>query len=168
MSLELYGYGESVASNMARVALSEKKITYKYNLIYLESRGDHLTKEYKKLNPKNLAPTLIDDDLPIPDSIKIMRHIDVKYPDQGEELFPSSLDNDTFDDLLKFVTLDETKELGETLGTTAGGISAPLLVKMICKRSSLVLFGIIQPSTLLKREFLSLSCYEFWVNRQEV
>ena len=100
MSLELYGYGESVASNMARVALSEKKITYKYNLIYLESRGDHLTKEYKKLNPKNLAPTLIDDDLPIPDSIKIMRHIDVKYPDQGEELFPSSLDNDTFDDLL--------------------------------------------------------------------
>ena len=38
MSLELYGYGESVASNMARVALSEKKITYKYNLIYLESK----------------------------------------------------------------------------------------------------------------------------------
>ena len=101
----------------------------------MESRGDHLTKEYKKLNPKNLVPTLIDDDLPIPDSIKIMRHIDVKYPDQGEELFPSSLDNDTFDDLLNFVTLDETKELGETLGTTAGGISAPLLVKMICKRS---------------------------------
>ena len=61
MSLELYGYGESVASNMARVALSEKKITYKYNLIYLESRGDHLTKEYKKLNPKNLVPTLVDD-----------------------------------------------------------------------------------------------------------
>ena len=26
---ELYGYGESVASNMARVALAEKKITYK-------------------------------------------------------------------------------------------------------------------------------------------
>ena len=81
-----------------------------------------------------------------------MRHIDVKYPDQGEELFPnSSLDNDTFDELLDFVTLDETKELGDTLGTTAGGISAPLLVKMICKRSSLVLFGIIQPSTLLRK-----------------
>ena len=29
-NFELYGYGESVASNMARVALSEKKISYKY------------------------------------------------------------------------------------------------------------------------------------------
>ena len=38
MSLELYGYGESVASNMARVALSEKNLAFKYNLIYLESR----------------------------------------------------------------------------------------------------------------------------------
>ena len=31
--IELYGYGESVASNMARVALSEKNISYKYNLL---------------------------------------------------------------------------------------------------------------------------------------
>ena len=54
--IELYGYGESVASNMARVALSEKNISYKYNLLYLESKGDHLSKEYKKLNPKNLVP----------------------------------------------------------------------------------------------------------------
>ena len=83
MSIELYGYGESVASNMARVALSEKNLTFKYNLIYLESRGDHLTKEYKKLNPKNLVPTLVDHELPIPDSIKIMRHIDSSFPQQG-------------------------------------------------------------------------------------
>ena len=57
-SIELYGYGESVASNMARVALSEKKIAYKYNIIYLESKGQHLTKEYRNLNPKNLVPTM--------------------------------------------------------------------------------------------------------------
>jgi hypothetical protein len=47
--LELYGYGESVASNMARVALAEKNLSYKYNLIYLESKGDHLSKEYIKI-----------------------------------------------------------------------------------------------------------------------
>ena len=74
-NLELYGYGESVASNMARVALSEKNISYKYNLLYLESKGDHLSKEYKKLNPKNLVPTLVDHGSPIPDSIQIMRYI---------------------------------------------------------------------------------------------
>ena len=53
--IELYGYGESVASNMARVALSEKNISYKYNLLYLESKGEHLSQDYKKLNPKTLS-----------------------------------------------------------------------------------------------------------------
>ena len=134
-NFELYGYGESVASNIARVALSEKQIDFKYNIIYLESKGDHLTKEYKKLNPKNLVPTLIDNGVPIPDSIQIMRHIDSKYPNQGEYLFPYSQGDVSFNELLDFVTLDETKELGDTLGTTAGGISAQLLVKMLCKRS---------------------------------
>ena len=133
-NLELYGYGESVASNMARVALSEKNISYNYNLLYLESRGDHLSKEYKKLNPKNLVPTLVDHGSPIPDSIQIMRYIDKKYPQQGQLLFPDHPNNEMFESLLDFVTLDETKELGETLGTTAGGISAQLLVKMLCKR----------------------------------
>ena len=65
--IELYGYGESVASNMARVALSEKNISYEYNLLYLESKGDHLSKKYKKLNPKNLVPTMIDNGNIIPD-----------------------------------------------------------------------------------------------------
>ncbi|MDB4194540.1 glutathione S-transferase N-terminal domain-containing protein [Gammaproteobacteria bacterium] len=133
-NLELYGYGESVASNIARVALAEKKISYKYNLVYLESKGHHLAKEYKKLNPKNLVPTLVDNGVPIPDSIKIMRHIDSIYPQQGEILFPNTVDIETFENLLDFVSLDENKELGETLGTTAGGISAQILVKMLCKR----------------------------------
>ena len=132
--LELYGYGESVASNMARVALAEKNLSYKYNLIYLESKGDHLSKEYKKLNPKNLVPTLVDNGNPIPDSIAIMRHIDKQYPQQGQVLFPSPGSDYSFDELLDFVMLDETKELGDTLGTTAGGISAQLIVKMLCKR----------------------------------
>ena len=134
-NFELYGYGESVASNIARVALFEKKINFKYNIIYLESKGDHLTKEYKKLNPKNLVPTLVDNGVPIPDSIEIMRHIDKKYPNQGEYLFPYSQNNNSFNELLNFLTLDEAKELGDTLGTTAGGISAQLLVKMLCKRA---------------------------------
>ena len=133
-SLELYGYGESVASNMARVALSEKLVTYKYNLVPLEISGGHLTKAYKKINPKNLVPTLVDDGKPIPDSIEIMKYIDQKYPNQGVSLFPNLTNGDLFDDLLEFVYLDESKELGETLGTTAGGISAHILVKMLCKR----------------------------------
>ncbi|MDB0065986.1 glutathione S-transferase N-terminal domain-containing protein [Gammaproteobacteria bacterium] len=134
--IELYGYGESVASNMARVALSEKNISYKYNLLYLESKGDHLSKKYKKLNPKNLVPTMIDNGNVIPDSIQIMRHINSTYAD-GTDLFPENINQDIFNNLLDFVKLDEKKELGETLGTTAGGISATILVRLLCKRSLL-------------------------------
>lgn len=134
--IELYGYGESVASNMARVALSEKNISYKYNLLYLESKGDHLSKKYKKLNPKNLVPTMIDNGNVIPDSIQIMRHINTTYTD-GTNLFPENINQDIFNNLLDFVKLDEKKELGETLGTTAGGISATILVRLLCKRSLL-------------------------------
>ena len=134
--IELYGYGESVASNMARVALSEKNISYEYNLLYLESKGDHLAKKYKKLNPKNLVPTLIDNGNIIPDSIQIMRHINSTYTD-GTDLFPENINQDIFNNLLDFVKLDEDKELGETLGTTAGGISATILVRLLCKRSLL-------------------------------
>ena len=129
----LYGYGESVASNMARVALSEKNISYEYNLLYLESKGDHLAKKYKKLNPKNLVPTLIDNGNIIPDSIQIMRHINSTYTD-GTDLFPDNINKDRFNNLLDFVKLDEGKDLGETLGTTAGGISATILVRLLCKR----------------------------------
>ena len=131
--IELYGYGESVASNMARVALSEKNISYEYNLLYLESKGDHLAKKYKKLNPKNLVPTLIDNGNIIPDSIQIMRHINSTYTD-GTDLFPDNINKDRFNNLLDFVKLDEGKDLGETLGTTAGGISATILVRLLCKR----------------------------------
>ncbi|MDA9221117.1 glutathione S-transferase N-terminal domain-containing protein [Gammaproteobacteria bacterium] len=134
--IELYGYGESVASNMARVALSEKNISYKYNLLYLESKGDHLSKKYKKLNPKNLVPTMIDNGNVIPDSIQIMRHINSTYAD-GTDLFPENINQDIFNNLLDFVKLDEKKELGETLGTTAGGISATIIVRLLCKRSLL-------------------------------
>lgn len=132
-NLTLYGYGESVASNMARLALSEKKIKFNYNLVYLESKGDHLRDSYKKLNPKSLIPTLLVDNKPIPDSIEIMKYIDKEFPNQGESLFPP--DDTEFNKLLDYLFLDDEKELGETFGTTGGGISIPVLARLLCKRS---------------------------------
>jgi glutathione S-transferase len=85
------------------------------------------------LNPKNLVPTLIDNGNIIPDSIQIMRHINSTYTD-GTDLFPDNINKDRFNNLLDFVKLDEEKDLGETLGTTAGGISATILVRLLCKR----------------------------------
>ena len=130
----LYGYGESVASNVVRLALSEKQISYDYKLVYLESKGDHLKDDYKKLNPKTLLPTLTVNEKPITESINIMKFIDNEHPDQGSILIPSNQDEE-FNKLLDYLFLDDTKELGETFGTTGGGISVPVLGKLLCKRS---------------------------------
>ena len=130
----LYGYGESVASNVVRLALAEKNISYDYKLLYLESRGDHLKDDYKKLNPKTLLPTLTVNEKPISESIDIMRFIDNEHTDQGATLFPK-IQDEKFDNLLDYLFLDDTKELGETFGTTGGGISVPVLGKLLCKRS---------------------------------
>ena len=130
----LYGYGESVASNVVRLALAEKNISYDYKLLYLESRGEHLKNDYKKLNPKTLLPTLTVNEKPISESIDIMRFIDNEHTDQGSTLFPKIQDEE-FDNLLDYLFLDDTKELGETFGTTGGGISVPVLGKLLCKRS---------------------------------
>ena len=134
----LYGYGESVASNQVRLALSEKNITYDYNLVKLESTGEHLRDDYKKLNPKTLVPTLTVNGNPICESLDIMKFIDNEHPDQGKSLFPD--ESETFNDLLDFLFLDDTKELGASFGTTGGGISVPVLGRLLCKRSLLSVF----------------------------
>ena len=63
-----------------------------------------------------------------------MRFIDNEHTDQGSTLFPKNQDEE-FDNLLDYLFLDDTKELGETFGTTGGGISVPVLGKLLCKRS---------------------------------
>ncbi len=134
----LYGYGESVASNQVRLALSEKNITYDYNLVKLESTGEHLRDDYKKLNPKTLVPTLTVNGNPICESLDIMKFIDSEHPDQGKSLFPD--ESETFNDLLDFLFLDDSKELGASFGSTGGGISVPVLGRLLCKRSLLSVF----------------------------
>ena len=150
----LYGYGESVASNVVRLALAEKNISYDYKLLYLESRGDHLKDNYKKLNPKTLLPTLTVNEKPISESIDIMRFIDNEHADQGATLFPNNHDEE-FDNLLDYLFLDDTKELGETFGTTGGGISVPVLAKLLCKRSFFsVLWDYLKNHGVSKRKFI--------------
>ena len=64
-----------------------------------------------------------------------MKYIDNKFPDQGVKLFLN--DDKKFEELIDYLKLDENKELGTTFGTTGGGISIPVLAKLLCKRSIL-------------------------------
>ena len=56
-----------------------------------------------------------------------MRNINSIYS-QGTDLFPDDINQDRFNTILDFVTLDEKKALDETLVSTVDGISVTVLV----------------------------------------
>lgn len=132
---ELYGYGESLASQTVRVGLAEKGITYKQHRVGLESTGEHLQKAYKAINPASLVPTLVHNGQPIYDSIKILEYLDALAPNQGARLYPSDTANNTeVRALVKEFSLDEGVAIGENFGTSMAGLSTQMLAVLLCKR----------------------------------
>jgi glutathione S-transferase len=132
---ELYGYGESLASQTARVGLAEKGITYKQHRVGLESTGEHLQKAYKAINPASLVPTLVHNGQPIYDSIKILEYLDALAPNQGARLYPSDTEkNSEVRALVKEFSLDEGVAIGENFGTSMAGLSTQMLAYLLCKR----------------------------------
>jgi glutathione S-transferase len=132
---ELYGYGESLASQTARVGLAEKVITYKQHRVGLESTGEHLQKAYKAINPASLVPTLVHNGQPIYDSIKILEYLDALEPDQGARLYPADAKKNTeVRALVEEFSLDESVGIGENFGTSMAGLSTQMLAYLLCKR----------------------------------
>ena len=124
---ELYGYGESLASQTARVGLAEKGITYKQHRVGLESTGEHLQKAYKAINPASLVPTLVHNGQPIYDSIKILEYLDALAPNQGARLYPADTEKNTeVRALIKEFSLDEGVAIGENFGTSMAGLSTQM------------------------------------------
>ena len=135
---ELYSYGDSLASQTARLGLSEKSIDFKHNHIYLESKGEHLQPNYKIINPKCFVPALIHSGKTVCDSVRILEYIDTFSPDIGPKLFPNDENlNIEVRSLVKEFSLDEKIKLGENFGTSVALASTPILAKLLCKRSTL-------------------------------
>lgn len=138
---ELYHYGDSIASQMARLALAEKNITYKSNLITLESKGQHLNQEYRAINPSALVPALVHNGEVIPDSRRIIKYLDAHAPEQGARLVPENIESQKqFDSLIADFALDESIELGDNLGTSVAGTSIDVLTRLLKRRN---LFAVI-------------------------
>lgn len=78
--LELYHHGSSVCAAKVRMVLAEKGLEWKGH--YLDIlKGDQFDPEYKKLNPKAVVPTLVDDGEIIRESTLICEYLDEKFPD---------------------------------------------------------------------------------------
>jgi glutathione S-transferase len=135
---ELYHYGESLCSQMVRLALAEKEIPYKSHHMHLELNGGNLTKDFRKINPNAVVPVLVHNGAPIYDSWEIIKYLDRYAPDQGSPLWPKDAESQKLmDAVIKENALDRDVELGENFGTSIAGASTYLLANILKRRPAL-------------------------------
>tara|TARA_X000000368_G_C22936150_1_gene669970 strand:+ start:5 stop:841 length:837 start_codon:yes stop_codon:yes gene_type:complete len=80
MTFTLYHHGSSVCAAKVRLAMAEKDL--QWNGVYIDIlKGEQFNPDYLKLNPKGVVPTLVHDDLVIPDSTVIIEYLDQIAPD---------------------------------------------------------------------------------------
>jgi glutathione S-transferase len=78
--LELYHGGHTTCSRKARLCLREKSLPYKSHFLNLRAFDQHAP-EYVALNPNGVVPTLVDDGVPVIDSMLINEYLDETYED---------------------------------------------------------------------------------------
>jgi glutathione S-transferase len=76
--LHLYHYGLSQCSQRVRICLEEKSLRWVSHHLDL-SKGEHITEEYRGINPNNVVPTLIHDGKVIIESTDIIQYIDQEF-----------------------------------------------------------------------------------------
>ncbi|MCK6261717.1 maleylacetoacetate isomerase [Vibrio sp. ZSDE26] len=77
----LYGYWRSSAAYRVRIALNLKKLDYQQVSVNLiKNGGEQHHAHYSALNPSELVPVLIDDNLKLTQSLSIIEYLDEQYP----------------------------------------------------------------------------------------
>ncbi|MCY3879848.1 MAG: glutathione S-transferase family protein [Rhodobacteraceae bacterium] len=80
MTFTLYHHGSSVCAAKVRFAMDEKGL--EWDGVYIDIlKGEQFEPGYLKLNPKAVVPTLLHNDLVIPDSTVIIEYLDQIAPD---------------------------------------------------------------------------------------
>ncbi|MCK5875288.1 MAG: glutathione S-transferase family protein [Alcanivoracaceae bacterium] len=129
--ITLYHYPESLCSQMVRLALEEKGLSWKSHPIMLNDvvlEGDNLTPEYLAINPKGFVPTLVHNGKPVYDSWVIIDYIDRANPESGTQLTPKDpFNRERMKALMVEASLDESKFFGVSLGTAIPILSAPVI-----------------------------------------
>ena len=78
--IEFYDNNMSVCAQKVRLVLAAKGLEYRRVHLNLRA-GDQFKPEYRRLNPKAVVPTLVDDGTPIIESTVIIAYIDDAYPE---------------------------------------------------------------------------------------
>ena len=88
--LKLYDYWRSSASYRVRIALNLKGLLYEQHPIHLvRDGGEQHSPEYRRVNPQELVPTLVDGRRVIRQSMAIIEYLDETY-DGETKLLPTT------------------------------------------------------------------------------
>ena len=88
----LYSYWRSSAAYRVRIALNLKGMDYAIAPVHLVRQGgEQHHDDYRKLNPQQLVPTLVDGGHALPESLAIIQYLDEAYPDTPRLLPRSAL-----------------------------------------------------------------------------
>ena len=140
MKLKLYHARWSLCSQMVRVAMEEKGLSYESNLIKLcdqYSEGENLSPEYLAINPKGIVPSLDLDGEIVTESTNIIKRLNSLSGENDMDLWPADVDQEKLNVWVEDTTLTDGVPLGKTLGTAIPPFSLILINFMVKKYLSI-------------------------------
>jgi glutathione S-transferase len=79
--LVLYHHNISVCAQKVRIALAEKKLAHECRHVSL-MKGEQISPEYLKINPKGVVPALVHDGQPVIESTVILEYLEDAFPER--------------------------------------------------------------------------------------
>ena len=140
MKLKLYHAKWSLCSQMVRVAMEEKGLSYESNLIKLCDQypeAENLSPEYLAINPKGIVPSLDLDGEIVTESTNIIKILISISGEFDMDLWPSDVDQEKLNTWVEDTTLTDGVPLGKTLGTAIPPFSIILINFMVKKYLSI-------------------------------
>ena len=136
MKLKLYHAKWSLCSQMVRVAMEEKGLSYESNLIKLCDQypeAENLSPEYLAINPKGIVPSLDLDGEIVTESTNIIKKLNSLSGEKDIDLWPVDVDQDKLNSWVEDTTLTDGVPLGKTLGPAIPPFSLILINFMVKK-----------------------------------
>ena len=140
MKLKLYHAKWSLCSQMVRVAMEEKGLSYESNLIKLCDQypeAENLSPEYLAINPKGIVPTLDFNGEIVTESTNIIKKLNSFSGEIDIDLWPEDVDQEKLNTWVEDTTLTDGVPLGKTLGTAIPPFSLILINFMVKKYLSI-------------------------------
>ena len=136
MKLKLYHARWSLCSQMVRVAMAEKGLSYESKPIKLCDQypeAENLSLEYLAVNPKGIVPSLEIDGEIVTESTNIIKRLNELSGEIDVDLWPDDVDQDLLNAWVADTTLTDGVPLGKTLGTAIPPFSIILINFMVKK-----------------------------------